>query len=99
MNEQLLGIWISDPSDSFTQRAYGNVAIEFFDDGRLVYTINEGNKTQQIIMTYHVDGNQLITDQASMPKEERTPFVVTDHHLELNYDGSTARFVRFKVGK
>ncbi len=68
-----------------------NVTMEFKPDGRLIYAIHEGNKTQLIHLVYHVEGDTIISDQPSAPREERTRFVLTsDGQLLLDYGGNKA---------
>jgi hypothetical protein len=50
------------------------VGMEFLDDGRLAYVVVSDGKQQTILMTFRVDGDVLVTDQPSHPREERTLF-------------------------
>ena len=71
------------------------VGMEFRPDGRMAYVILSGNKTQTIRLTYRVEGDVLITDQPSHPREERTRFRFdADGTLVLSYEGSESRFVK-----
>jgi hypothetical protein len=51
-----------------------NVDMAFRPDGTLQYSIDAGEKWQIIRLTYHVAQGQLVTDQPSAPREERTPY-------------------------
>ena len=51
----------------------GSILITFEDDGRLRYTV-ETTTVQHILLTWRVDGDVLITDQPSAPRQESTRF-------------------------
>ena len=71
------------------------VAIEFRPDGRMAYVVLSGGKTQIMRMTYRVEGDVLITDQPSQPREERSRFRLDpDGALVLSFGGSDTRFER-----
>jgi hypothetical protein len=74
---QLLGTWRTDPNDQWSLRTYGEVSLRFEKGGALVYTVHLPNKDQIMRLTYRVDGNILVTDQPSSPREERTEFSFT----------------------
>jgi hypothetical protein len=74
---QLLGTWRTDPNDRWSLREYGEVSLRFEKDGALVYTVHLPNKEQIMRLTYRLDGNMLVTDQPSSPREERTEFFFT----------------------
>ena len=59
------------------------VEIEFFQDGRMQYSIDAGDRWQIMKLTWHVEGNTLITDQPSSPRKERMTF-------NLESDGTLA---------
>lgn len=46
------------------------VELEFKEDGRLAYVLLEGSRLQTILMVYTVEGDELITDQPSHPRQE-----------------------------
>jgi hypothetical protein len=71
---QLLGTWRTDPNDGWSLREYGEVSLRFEKDGTLVYTVHLPSKEQIMRLKYRVDGNVLVTDQPSSPREERTEF-------------------------
>ena len=75
---RFIGAWRIDPSDRWSLREYGNVSLQFENNGKLTYTIELPKKKQIMLLTYRVDGNWLVTDQPSHPKEERTEFYFTD---------------------
>jgi hypothetical protein len=53
--------------------------MEFRDDGWLYYWIPASDRWQIMKLTYRTEGDVLITDQPSSPREERTHL---DPHLE-----------------
>ena len=59
------------------------VEIEFFEDGRMQYSMDAGNRWQIMKLIWHVEGNTLITDQPSSPRKELMTF-------NLESDGTLA---------
>jgi hypothetical protein len=46
-------------------------------------------------MTFRVDGSELVTNQPSTPREERTTFLLDGaNRLVLDYGGAKASFLR-----
>lgn len=92
--EALIGCWhleTADPELGMTEPA----EIEFKPDGNMLYSIEAGSKWQIMRMTFRVDGSDLVTDQPSAPKEERTAFVLEGaNRLVLDYGGAKASFLR-----
>jgi hypothetical protein len=69
--------------------------LEFRPSGELIYSVDAGGKWQMVRLTFRIDGDVLITDQPSDPREERTPFTLRDlYTLVLDYDGARAFFSR-----
>jgi hypothetical protein len=67
----------------------------FTNDGKLIYSIHTGGKTQVTNMTYEVSGDQIITDQPSNPRKEITRFYFEPSGiLVLYYQGEKTRFMR-----
>ena len=92
---QIIGMWITDPADKATLRDFGCASLQFQEDGKLTYISHDTDKDQVIFMTYRIDGQTLITEQPSEPREERTGFVFThDGKLRLIYDGQAAVYIR-----
>jgi len=71
---QLLGAWRTDPNDQWSLAEYGDVTLRFEENGTLVYTVHLPDKVQIIRLSYHVEGNCLVTNQPSSPRAERTEF-------------------------
>lgn len=96
MSNNLVGIWISDLEDKITQENYGNVTLDFRENGDLIYIITEQDKEQKILMTYRIDDIYLITDQLSHPQEERTEFFIDieNKYLELFFDGIKSKYIK-----
>ena len=59
---------------------------DFREDGRLYYSVLSGERWQIMKLTYRVEGDFIVTDQPSAPRQERTRFSVESDgtlHLEL----------------
>jgi hypothetical protein len=93
--ENIIGVWRTDLTDELTKSEYGNATMEFTKDGNLIYLVHSSNSVG-VYMTYKIEGNTLITDQPSSPKEERTEFNVTGNRLELNFGGVKSKFIRVR---
>lgn len=69
--------------------------IEFTNDGKLIYSIHTGDKTQVINMVYEVSGDQIITDQPSNPQKEISKFYFEPSGiLVVDHQGEKTRFMR-----
>ena len=67
----------------------------FTNDGKLIYSIHEGDRTQVMNLVYEVSGDQIITDQPSNPRKEVTKFYFEPNGiLVLDYQGEKTRFAR-----
>jgi hypothetical protein len=96
----LLGTWIIDETDKRALTKFGDVVMEFHDDGNLTYTIRAKDKTQIIKLIYWIEGATLVTDQPIAQKVERTAFQLTDDgKLVLFFEGVPYRFRRSLWGK
>ena len=51
-----------------------NISMVFFPDGRLEYRTIEGDVVQIMKLTYRIDGRDIVSNQPSAPREERTAF-------------------------
>ncbi len=94
INKQLIGIWVSDPEDINNINEYGYVTMEFTEDGKLQYAIEQQDKQQKIFMVYNVEGDILITDQPSHPREEKTKFEINDSNLTLYFGGRKSKYIK-----
>ena len=67
----------------------------FTNDGKLIYSIDTGGKTQVINMVYEVSGDQIITNQPSNPRKEISKFYFEPSGiLVIDYQGEKTRFAR-----
>lgn len=67
----------------------------FTNDGKLIYSVDEGDKTSIVNLVYEVSGDQIITDQPSNPRKEITKFYFEPNGiLVLDYQGEKRRFAR-----
>jgi hypothetical protein len=91
----LIGTWVLDAADERSRTEYGEVSLKFTEDGFLVYTIHSGEMRQEMLLTYRVEGEWLVTDQPSSPREERTRVRISeDGRLHLRYGEFDSVFVR-----
>ncbi|HQR66341.1 MAG TPA: hypothetical protein PLB02_03005 [Thermoanaerobaculia bacterium] len=91
----LLGRWRVDPTDHDAIEEYGDVSLEFRDDGQLVYVIHAGEKAQLVYLNFRIEGGELVTNQPSAPNEERTSFDLRpDGRLILRFGRRESRYVR-----
>jgi len=95
MTKALLGTWVVDPTDDVARDRFGEVAMCFDANGSLRYMIRAGDQDQIMLLRYRVEGDELVTDQPSAPREDRTQFSFTwDGRLVLNYGEFSAHYVR-----
>lgn len=89
----VVGKWILIRSE----RPMGDqVSITFTAGGKATYSITDGGKKQLILLNYYVAGDELVTNQPSHPKEERTKFALEKENqvLVLEFDGIKSWFQR-----
>ena len=68
---------------------------DFRPDGRLFYSIHAGDRWQIMKLRYQVDGDLLVTDQPSAPREEKTRFALeADGTLTLEFGGQRSSYKR-----
>ncbi len=91
----LVGRWVIDPSDSHAIEAFGQVSLDFREDGSLTYSTLQEGRIQTMFLTYRVVGDELLTDQPSAPRDEQTQFSITqDGRLVLTFGGVQSMFRR-----
>src|SRR4051812_42768546 len=96
LDERLFGRWrLVHASPDLELEPTSEMA--FHDDGRLIYSIPNAQKTSVMRLVYRVEGDVIISDQPSSPREERTRFVLNGDRLTLDYEGSLAEFQRIKA--
>jgi len=88
-----------DIKDRLLGRWYGkldgdSMALEFAPDGRLAFVALHGGKRQTIMLTYRLEGNQVVTDQPSQPRAERTKVEFAGDDLVLEFQGRKTRLTR-----
>jgi hypothetical protein len=62
-------------------------AMEFRADGRLAYVVLSEGKCQTVVLTWRREGDIIVTDQPSLPSQERTSARFVDGRLLLTFDG------------
>lgn len=88
----LIGTWVSDPKDN--KPGSQMTKLNFAEDGHLTFTIMDEEKDGIILLTYRIEGDILITDQPSNPREERTQFPITpEGKLVLKYESNTVQYI------
>ena len=93
--DRLIGRWTSDPDDKDSIRADGQVSLVFGSDGKLTYIMHGEKKDEIMALTYRVEGQVIITDQPSAPREERTTFMLTpEGKLVLEFGGIRSHYIR-----
>jgi hypothetical protein len=70
------------------------MALEFAPEGRLACVFLEGDRQQIIRLTYHVDGDYVVTDQPSQPRPERSKAEFEGQDLILDFQGVKTRLTR-----
>jgi len=96
--KQLIGDWFSDLNDERTAVEMGDIKMSFNNNGKLIYEISEAGKKQIIYLTFLIQGDKLITDQASYPKKEETEFYFDEsNRLILKFEGKKTRFIRERL--
>lgn len=87
--EKILGRWVTDPEDVKSLEELGFVSMEFQPNGNLTYTIHGEEKEQVMFLTYRIEGDVLVTDQPSSPKEERAPIRFTNEGKLIVRNGNS----------
>jgi len=92
---ELLGTWISDPNDRAGIDEFGNLSLEFVSDGSLKYTIHTEATDQIMLLSCRVEDGVLVSNQASAPREERTPYSIDSAgKLTVSFQGRRAVLIR-----
>lgn len=99
MGEQLVGHWVTDPQDLKSLAEYGEVSLQFGAEGHLAYSIHQDGKRQIMLLTYRVEGDDLIIDQPSKLREERVGFEITpEDKLMLFSQPVSSTYLRLSGG-
>src|SRR5689334_7510775 len=90
-HEQLLGVWKTAPEDIRSLQEFGDVLLVFGADGTLTYTVRLATKKQVMLLTYRIEGDVLVTNQASAPREDRARVSFdADGNLQIHSDDRRA---------
>ena len=74
------------------------VEMEFTPSGKLIYGVLENERWQVMLLTYRIDGESLISNQPSAPREEITRFVIAETgELTLDWSGQATTFSRISA--
>ncbi len=88
----LVGCWHLVRS---TQEPFEPAEADFRDDGRLYYSVLSRGRWQIMKLRYRVEGDFIVTEQPSAPRQERTRFSVeSDGTLHLELGDKRNRFHR-----
>jgi len=69
----------------------------FHPDGTLTYVARESGKDRVILLSWRTEGQTIITDQPTMPHEERTQYGFTpDGRLILKRGHLVTRYARIE---
>lgn len=90
--EQLVGAWKADSNPFDPQE---ELYLQFDVDGKLTQTSKKGDKQDVIFLTFKVENEDLVTDQPSAPRIERTKIKMENEKLILDYNGTEAVFSRY----
>ena len=90
----LIGCWLL--ATSATGGAPGErVEVEFKPEGELVYATLENGKWGIMLLTYRVEGSEIVSNQPSAPSEERTAFHLSGtNELMLSFGGEQSAYTR-----
>ena len=91
MATKLDGCWRRVQSED-TDSTAEDIIIEFTSDGSLIYTILEQGSVKKILLRYSICGDEIITDQPSAPRIERTRFRLDGRKIVLQKDDHTETF-------
>ena len=91
-NDRLIGKWLLVGPASHLDAGDG-VEVEFAD-GRLDYIIRDAGQKQIMKLMYRIDGDEIITNQPSAPREERSKFEFVGDHLVVTFGGKRSQFSR-----
>jgi DNA-binding beta-propeller fold protein YncE len=86
-DKRVLGRWFGEVEGE-------PVALDFRPDGELLYVVKTDGQLSAIQMTWRIEGDVLVTDQPSHPREERSRLDLDDARLVVTFDGRATEFVR-----
>lgn len=93
--DRIIGCWEIDKNDIKSVEIYGNVSIEFKQNGELIYTVHTNEKKEIILMMFEIKGHLLITNQLSAPNKQETEFkLMSEKILELFFNGEKSTYIK-----
>lgn len=91
----VIGSWLLDPREPSERLPPGLFAATFTRAGDLVYSQRWEEGIERIVLTYRIEGGALVTEQPSVPGEQRSPLSLDDegrlHSLDLGEPSIFAR--------
>jgi hypothetical protein len=88
----LIGCWQLVKAEG---QPYEPAEADFRGDGRLFYSVLSGERWRIMRLQYRIEGDTLVTDQPSSPREERSRFVLEpDGTLTMEFGGIKSVFRR-----
>ena len=91
MTTKLDGCWRRVRSED-TNSSGEDIIVEFRSDGSLIYNVVEQTGLKKIFLRYYVDGDEIVTDQPSAPRIERTRFKREGRKMILEKGGRSEIF-------
>lgn len=89
--EQILGEWKIAPEGVVE---FGDTSMIFKENGILDYIIHLEGKDQIMLLTFRIEGEFIISDQPSAPSKEKTPFILNENELLLQWGGKWTKYLR-----
>jgi hypothetical protein len=91
-SKALIGCWHLISTEG---QPYEPAEADFQEDGRLYYSVLSGDRWGVMKLRYRIEGDTLVTDQPSSPREERSRFVLApDGTLTVEFGGDKSLFRR-----
>ena len=73
--------------------------LDFSPKGQLTYSITTPRSQQEIHLVYEIVGDEIVTDQPSKPRLERSRYYFEDPNtLVIEFDGLRTWFARVSAG-
>ena len=92
----LVGCWLLIDSPNGID-AGERVEMKLEPSGRMIYAILEKGRWKLMILSYRVEGNLIISNQPSAPREKRTEFSFSEPDtLNLEQPGNVSSFRRIQ---
>jgi hypothetical protein len=79
----IVGLWLAQ-----------GIELEVRPDGTMDYILVGGGKRQIMKLTYRIEGDEIVSNQPSRPREERTKFWFEGDELVLLFSGERNTFRR-----